>query len=333
MSYTSFDNIGLVKVLSFFQTHDSEYLSGEDLSDVLKISRVAVWKHIKKIQSLGYKIESKQKLGYRLISETEKLLPWEITKDLKTKTVGKRVYYFEEIDSTQNFAEQIALDEKENGTIVIAEKQTAGKGRLDRKWTSPKGGIWFSLIIHPKFDVSTSTLVPIAGAVALAKAVKNTLNIDVSVKWPNDITLNGKKVAGMLVDASFQANNIDYLILGIGINFDIDAKKIEKRLSKSANFYGVNSLRKKDDSTPPKILLREFLVQFEKILIQLNKGEKAKIVKEWTKKADKIGKKISINTSDGKISGVAQGIDNDGALKLKTSKGIKKIFVGDVVLE
>ncbi len=333
MSYTSFDNIGLVKVLSFFQTHDSEYLSGEDLSDVLKISRVAVWKHIKKIQSLGYKIESKQKLGYRLISETEKLLPWEITKDLKTKTVGKRVYYFEEIDSTQNFAEQIALDEKENGTIVIAEKQTAGKGRLDRKWTSPKGGIWFSLIIHPKFDVSTSTLVPIAGAVALAKAIKNTLNIDVSVKWPNDITLNGKKVAGMLVDASFQANNIDYLILGIGINFDIDAKKIEKRLSKSANFYGVNSLRKKDDSTPPKILLREFLVQFEKILIQLNKGEKAKIVKEWTKKADKIGKKISINTSDGKISGVAQGIDNDGALKLKTSKGIKKIFVGDVVLE
>ncbi len=333
MSYTSFDNIGLVKVLSFFQTHDSEYLSGEDLSDVLKISRVAVWKHIKKIQSLGYKIESKQKLGYRLISETEKLLPWEITKDLKTKTVGKRVYYFEEIDSTQNFAEQIALDEKENGTIVIAEKQTAGKGRLDRKWTSPKGGIWFSLIIHPKFDVSTSTLVPIAGAVALAKAIKNTLNIDVSVKWPNDITLNGKKVAGMLVDASFQANNIDYLILGIGINFDIDAKKIEKKLSKSANFYGVNSLRKKDDSTPPKILLREFLVQFEKILIQLNKGEKAKIVKEWTKKADKIGKKISINTSDGKISGVAQGIDNDGALKLKTSKGIKKIFVGDVVLE
>jgi len=333
MSYTSFDNIGLVKVLSFFQTHDSEYLSGEDLSDVLKISRVAVWKHIKKIQSLGYKIESKQKLGYRLVNETEKLLPWEITNDLKTKEIGKRVYYFEEIDSTQNFAQQIALDKKENGTIVIAEKQTAGRGRLDRKWTSPEGGMWFSLIIHPKFDVSTSTLVPIAGAVALAKSIKSTLNVDVSVKWPNDITMDGKKVAGMLVDASFQANNIDYLILGIGINFDIDSKKIEKRLSKSPNFYGINSLRKKDDDTPPKILLREFLVQFEKILTQLNKGEKTKIVKEWTKKADNIGKKISINTADGKISGISQGIDNDGAIKLKTSKGIKKIFVGDVVLE
>jgi len=333
MSYTSFDNIGLVKVLSFFQTHDSEYLSGEDLSDVLKISRVAVWKHIKKIQSLGYKIESKQKLGYRLIDETEKLLPWEITQDLKTKLIGKRVYYFKEIDSTQNFAEQIALDKKEDGTIIIAEKQTTGRGRLQRKWASPKGGIWFSLIIHPKFDVSTSTLVPIAGAVALSKSIKLILDVDVSVKWPNDITLNGKKVAGMLVDASFQANNIDYLILGIGINFDIDSKKLEKRLSKSPNYYGINSLRKKGDSTPPKLLLKEFLVQFEKILSQLNKGEKSKIVKEWMKKADNINKKIKINTSNGKVSGTFQGIDIDGALKLKTSKGIKKIFVGDVVLD
>ena len=331
MQYTSFDNIGLVKVLSFFQTHDSEYLSGQDLSDVLKISRVAVWKHIKKIQSLGYKIESKQKLGYRLIDNTEKLLPWEITHDLKTKLIGKRVYYFEEIDSTQNFAQQIALNKNENGTIVIAEKQTDGKGRLERKWTSPKGGIWFSLIIHPEFNVSNSTIVPIAGAVALAKSIKSVLDVDVSVKWPNDITLNGKKVAGMLVDASVQANNIDYLILGVGINFDIDSKKLEKKLSKSSNFYGVSSLRKKDDITPPKLLLKEFLVQFEKTLVQLNKGEKSKIIKEWMKKADKLDKKIIIKTSNGKISGIFQGIDNDGALKIKTNKGIKNIFVGDVI--
>ena len=257
MSYTSFDNVGLVKVLSFFQTHDSEYLSGEDLSDVLKISRVAVWKHIKKIQTLGYKIESKQKLGYRLINDTEKLLPWEITRDLKTKLIGKRVYYFEEIDSTQSFAQNIAADKKENGTIIIAEKQTAGRGRLDRKWTSPKGGIWFSLIIHPKFDVSSSTLIPILSAVALSKSIKSSLGIDTEVKWPNDITMKGKKVAGVLVDASFQTNSIDYLILGIGINFDIDAKKLEKKLSKTPNFYGINSLRKKEDKTPPKTLLKE----------------------------------------------------------------------------
>ena len=332
MSYTSFDNVGLVKVLSFFQTHDSEYLSGQDLSDVLKISRVAVWKHIKKIQTLGYKIESKQKLGYRLIDDTEKLLPWEITRDLKTQLIGKRVYYFEEIDSTQNFAQNIAADKKENGTIIIAEKQTSGRGRLDRKWTSPKGGIWFSLIIHPKFDVSSSTLIPILSAVALSKSIKSVLDIETEVKWPNDITMNGKKVAGVLVDASFQTNSIDYLILGIGINFDIDAKKLEKRLTKTPNFYGIDSLREKEDKTPPKKLLKEFLLQFEKNLFQLDKGEKSKIIKEWTKRAAGIGKKITINTSNGKISGISQGIDNDGALKIKTRNEIKKIYVGDVVL-
>ena len=332
MSYTSFDNVGLVKVLSFFQTHDSEYLSGQDLSDVLKISRVAVWKHIKKIQTLGYKIESKQKLGYRLIDDTEKLLPWEITRDLKTQLIGKRVYYFEEIDSTQNFAQNIAADKKENGTIIIAEKQTSGRGRLDRKWTSPKGGIWFSLIIHPKFDVSSSTLIPILSAVALSKSIKSVLDIETEVKWPNDITMNGKKVAGVLVDASFQTNSIDYLILGIGINFDIDTKKLEKRLTKTPNFYGIDSLRGKEDKTPPKTLLKEFLLQFEKNLFQLDKGEKSKIIKEWTKRAAGIGKKITINTSNGKISGISQGIDNDGALKIKTRNEIKKIYVGDVVL-
>ena len=332
MSYTSFDNVGLVKVLSFFQTHDSEYLSGQDLSDVLKISRVAVWKHIKKIQTLGYKIESKQKLGYRLVDDTEKLLPWEIIRDLKTENIGKRVYYFEELDSTQNFAQQIAADKKENGTIVIAEKQTSGRGRLDRKWTSPKGGIWFSLIIHPKFDVSSSTLIPILSAVALSKSIKKILGVETEVKWPNDIILNGKKVAGILVDASIQANNIDYLILGIGINFDIDTKKLEKRLSKTPNFYGVNSLRENNNKTPPKILLKEFLFQFEKNLSSLDKGEKAKIVKEWTKKAAGIGRKITINTSSGKISGISQGIDTDGALKIKTKKKIERVLVGDVDL-
>ena len=331
MSYTSFDNVGLVKVLSFFQTHDSEYLSGQDLSDVLKISRVAVWKHIKKIQTLGYKIESKQKLGYRLVDDTEKLLPWEIIRDLKTENIGKRVYYFEELDSTQNFAQQIAADKKENGTIVIAEKQTSGRGRLDRKWTSPKGGIWFSLIIHPKFDVSSSTLIPILSAVALSKSIKKILGVETEVKWPNDIILNGKKVAGILVDASFQANNIDYLILGIGINFDIDTKKLEKRLSKTPNFYGINSLRG-NNKTPPKILLKEFLFQFEKNLSSLDKGEKAKIVKEWTKNAAGIGRKITINTSSGKISGISQGIDTDGALKIKTKKKIERVLVGDVDL-
>ena len=129
MIYDSFDNPGLVKVLAFLQTHNTEYLSGQDLSDVLRISRVAVWKHIRKIQELGYDVESKQKLGYKLISNSELLLPWEITSNLKTEIIGKRVYYFDSIDSTQSQALKMAQDVANDGTIIVAAKQTGGKGR------------------------------------------------------------------------------------------------------------------------------------------------------------------------------------------------------------
>ncbi|MEM3089819.1 MAG: biotin--[acetyl-CoA-carboxylase] ligase, partial [Candidatus Nitrosotenuis sp.] len=192
MLYTLDENAGLVKVLQFLKAHKLEYLSGEDLSEVLRISRVAIWKHIKKIQSLGYKIESKQNLGYRLLETTDKVLPWEIAENLKTKTLGRKIYYFDSVDSTQNFAMRLA--KTDSGSVVIAESQTSGKGRLGRKWISPKGGIWMSIVLCPDIDVSKITLVPIAAAVALANAIEKTLALKTELKWPNDITLNGKKI-------------------------------------------------------------------------------------------------------------------------------------------
>ena len=132
--YTSFDNTSLVKIVTLLKSHKSEYLSGQDLSDSLKLSRAAVWKHIKKLQSLGYKINSKPKSGYKLIKTTDLLLPWEICDGLKTKFLGKRIYYFDVLDSTQNFAIELASKKIEDGALVISEKQTHGRGRLDRKW-------------------------------------------------------------------------------------------------------------------------------------------------------------------------------------------------------
>ena len=160
--------------MNFLESHESEYLSGQDLSDILKISRVAVWKHIKKIRSLGYVIESKQKRGYKFLSATDKLLPWEVTKNLTTKFIGKRIYYFDEINSTQNFALELSTKDNENGTVVIAEKQNDGKGRLKRKWYSPRGGIWFSVIIKPEFEVFEATIIPIASSLALCNDIKNS---------------------------------------------------------------------------------------------------------------------------------------------------------------
>jgi BirA family biotin operon repressor/biotin-[acetyl-CoA-carboxylase] ligase len=324
------DNPGLIKVLSFLKSHDTEYLSGQDLSDVLRISRVAVWKHIKKIKELGYIIESKQKQGYRLVSNTKLPLPWEITQGLETSKIGKKVYYFDSIESTQDQALKLASDSKNDGAVIIAQRQTGGKGRDGRKWISPKGGIWLSVILHPDFDISVATLFPIASALAVSNTIEKLYKIKPELKWPNDVNIKGKKIAGILVDASLESNKIENIVLGVGINFDVNPKEIEKNLKNTLNFYGVSSLSKFKKNTTPVEFIQVFLVELEKILDDLNSGKIKKIVKDWTKKSSTIGSKVQLNSKDGKISGTAIKIDDDGALVIAGKKNTR-VLAGDII--
>jgi BirA family biotin operon repressor/biotin-[acetyl-CoA-carboxylase] ligase len=331
LTFNSFNNPGLVKVLKFLQTHNTEYLSGQDLSDVLRISRVAIWKHIKKIQDLGYTVESKQKLGYKLTENSDILFPWEVTSELKTKLIGQKVYYFDSIDSTQNQALKIANEPENNGAVIIAATQTGGKGRTGRKWISPKGGIWFSIILHPKFDISITTLFPIASSLALSKAIENTFEITPELKWPNDLTIKSKKIAGILVDAAFESNKIESLVLGVGINFNVDIKAIKKTLKDTPNFYGVSSLSEQNKKVKPIQLVQNFFVELEKIYELLNKKQTKKIILEWTKRSSTLGKNVEINTTDGKIKGKATKIDEDGALIISNKSKTYKVIAGDVI--
>ena len=328
MMLTSFDDFSFLKILSFLKAHESEFLSGQDMSDILKISRVAVWKDIKKIRSLGYKIESKQNLGYRLIDSSELLLPWEITQNLNTKFLGKRVYYFDSTDSTQNFAMKIASNDKENGTVIISKKQTMGRGRMKRKWKSPTGGIWMSIIIHPKFDVSYTTLVPIATSLALCMAIEKILKIKPELKWPNDVTLKGKKVAGVLVDTSIISNEIENVVLGIGINFKIKPHELASTIKKTPNFYGVATLVKKNEKA--LLLVQQFLYELENVFQLINSRRIKKIKSEWTKRSSTIGRNVSIITSEGNVNGKAVKIDSDGALIISKGKKAERILVGDI---
>jgi BirA family biotin operon repressor/biotin-[acetyl-CoA-carboxylase] ligase len=328
--YTSYDNTSLVKIVTLLKSHKSEYLSGQDLSDSLKLSRAAVWKHIKKLQSLGYKIISKPKLGYKLIKTTELLLPWEISDGLETKVFGKRIYYFPTIDSTQNFAVELASKKLENGTLVISEKQTHGRGRLDRKWISPSGGIWLSLILHPEFDISMSTLFPLITSLALAIAIERVLKIKPNLKWPNDVTVNGKKVAGILIDASVESGKIDYLILGIGINFKINPDEIEKSVKHTPNYYGVTTLLKKNENVSPIKLVQRFLFELERLYQISLKNESELLIEQWTKRSSTIGKSIAITLPNGTLRGKALRVDDDGALVVSNKGKIQRVVVGDV---
>lgn len=328
--YTSYDNSSLVKIVTLLKSHKSEYLSGQDISEPLMLSRAAVWKHIKKLQSLGYKIDSRPKLGYRLTETTELLLPWEVSDGLETNLFGKRIYYFDTINSTQNFATELASRPRENGTLVIAEKQTQGRGRLNRKWTSPSGGIWISVILRPEFEISASTLFPIISSLALSLAIEKVLKIKPKIKWPNDLTIHDKKVAGILVDASVESGKIDYLILGVGINFKIDVKEVEKTIKKTGNYYGVATLVNKYGKTSPVQLVQTFLLEFERLYNLFLYGNSDYIIKQWTKRSSTIGMIVSIASSSGPIHGRAVKIDKDGALVISSKGKNQRVLVGDV---
>lgn len=328
--YSSYENGSLVKIVTLLKSHKSEYLSGEDISESLKLSRAAVWKHIKRLQSLGYKIDSKQKLGYKLLKITELPLPWEISDELETKLFGKRIYYFDTIDSTQNFAIQLGSRPQENGSLVVTHKQTHGRGRLSRKWVSPSGGIWFSLVLHPEFEISAATLFPVVSSLALAISIEKVLKIKPKLKWPNDLTLNGKKVAGILVDVSVESGKIDYMVVGVGINFKINPQEVEKAVGGTENYYGVATLVKKNDKTFPVKLVQAFLYELEKLYEMILRGKLEYLIKEWTKRSSSIGKSVTVLSPTGMIRGKAIRVDKDGALVVSNKGKSQRILVGDV---
>lgn len=327
--YTSFDDT-LDKIVRLLKSHQSEFLSGEELSKSLGLSRAAIWKNIKKLQSLGYKIKSKQKSGYRLVAKTNLMLPWEISDGLQTETIGRKIYYFNTIDSTQNFALKLASKPHENGSVIISEQQTRGRGRQNRKWASPRGGIWLSVLLKPSFEISQASLFPMLTSLALAVSIEKVLRLRPKLKWPNDLTLDDKKVAGILVDASIESNQIDYLVIGVGINFKIQSSAITRIVKNSGNFYGVTTLVGKKEKADPVLLLQAFLYELEQLYSKLVANNVHEIKSEWEKRSSTIGRNVRISYPGGEIKGKAIGIDNDGALLISNKKKIQRLLVGDI---
>lgn len=326
--YTSFEQTTLDKIVTLLKSHQSEFLSGEKLSKSLSLSRAAVWKNIKKLQSLGYKIESRPKSGYRLQQSTDLLVPWEVSDGLQTDIIGRKIYYFGTIDSTQNFALELAKRPHENGSLVIADRQTQGRGRLNRKWVSPKGGIWMSILLRPNFEPSHTSLFPMATSLALAVSIEKTLKIKTELKWPNDITIKGNKVAGILIDASVESNKIDYLIIGIGINFKINPGTISKSIKQKK--YGIATLISKDQGTRPAELVQQFLLELEKTYNNILTDNVGTIRKEWIKRSSTIGKNVTITTTTGTLKGKVTGIDKTGALILSRNGIVQHVLAGDM---
>lgn len=300
------------------------YVSGEEISKEIGISRAAIWKHIKKLRELGYVIESKTNEGYKLIKSPEKQIEFELERLLDTNIIGKKILFFEEVDSTNNKAKQIALEENE-GTVVISEVQTSGRGRRGREWYSPKGGIYVSFILKPNVSPEKASQLTLVSSLALVEtlnAMDNNLNA--KIKWPNDVLISGKKISGILTELSSDMEKINYIVVGVGINLNTEKEILPEN--------GTSLKIEMKEEVSIKLFLKSFLEQYDSIYQEyLNVGID-QIIGKWKNNSDTLGKKVKIIGINETYEGLAKDIDENGALILKTKEREIKVYSGDVSL-
>jgi len=315
------------RILEFFYENKSDYVSGEEISASLKFSRASLWKHMGKLRNDGYIIEAVPHLGYILRSTPDKMYGYEIGIGLDTNTIGKqRIWHYESLESTNNKAYELAESGEAEGTLVIAETQTAGRGRLGRKWISPEGGgIYFSLILRPDMESDKIPVITLVAAVSIQKAIKKICGIDAGIKWPNDILIAGKKVCGILTEIKAQPDMVDFLILGVGINVNTPLKKLP---------IGATSLKKESSGSVSRIkLMRQILTEIEKDYLKLKQDGFNSLRAECKKLSIVLNKQITINEHHRVLEGIAVDIDEKGVLIVKMESGERKrIFSGTILI-
>ncbi|WP_148138028.1 biotin--[acetyl-CoA-carboxylase] ligase [Candidatus Formimonas warabiya] len=315
------------KILRLLKSED-QYLSGEEISNLLGVSRTAVWKHINTLKTEGYVIESQTKLGYRLLGAPDRLYPEEIKDGLNTEYIGRNIDYHEAVDSTNQTAKEMAEREFAEGTVVVAEMQTAGKGRLGRKWNSPFGtGIWMSLIVRPPIAPPDAPKITLLTAVAVAEGIVHETGMKPGIKWPNDVLVNGKKVCGILTEMKADMDRIHYVVVGMGIN--VNDQNFPEEIRETATSLQIETGSRMNRARIAASILNDWEKNYQNFLSQ----GFAPVKDGWKNYAVNLGKEVSVTTFKETISGRAMDIDEDGMLLVKDATGkIHRIVAGDVSL-
>ena len=317
------------RLLSYLKEEKGNWISGELLSNKLAVSRTAIWKHIRKLKEEGYVIESSPKKGYLLSKISDLLLVNEIEEGLDTKVFGKgNIVYFKETDSTNIRAKDLAAKGAPEGTVVVAEKQTKGRGRRGRSWFSPSGdGIYASLILRPTMSPAETPRITLMTAVAMAEALLSLTQLKIRIKWPNDILVNGKKIAGILTEISTEMDGVDYIIVGLGLNVNTPPESFPEEVREIATSIFIET----GSEFPRAPLIREYLRRYEKYYEMFKKRGFESIMQRWKELADIAGQQIMVDVLGEKYIGEVLDVDNDGVLILRDNKGnTHRIFSGDV---
>ncbi|MBM7647969.1 BirA family biotin operon repressor/biotin-[acetyl-CoA-carboxylase] ligase [Bacillus ectoiniformans] len=314
------------KLLEAFSEADGEFVSGQALAEIVGCSRTAVWKHIESLRSEGFELEAVRKKGYRIIAAPDKVTENEIMIGLHTERLGKRIVFKDSTDSTQKEAHRLAQEDFKEGTVVIAEEQTAGRGRMTRTWHSPKyTGIWMSVILKPQLPPYKAPQFTLITAVAIVEAIIEVTGMTPEIKWPNDILMNGKKITGILTELQADADQIHSIIIGIGMN--VNQPEFPEELKDIATSLAIETGNKVSRAR----LIQELLKNIERYYdIYIEEGF-SEIKKRWETYAISIGKQITARTVQATIEGKALGITEEGVLKLLDKEGtIHDIYSADI---
>ena len=303
------------------------YVSGQELCNKFGVSRTAIWKVINQLKEQGYVIDSVQNKGYHITEAPDVMTEEELQSCRKTKWAGQEIAYFDEIDSTNIKAKELAEQGYPNGTLVVADQQVSGRGRRGRSWESPSGtGIFMTLMLKPEIKPNNASMLTLVAALAVAKAIKDVTGLDAQIKWPNDIVINGKKICGILTETSAQFDYINHIAIGIGIN--VHNEVFSDEIAHMASSLLLESQGKKFRRTE---IIEKVLEYFEEYYeIYLETEDLTALTGEYNKILVNMNKPVRVLDPKDEFEGKAMGITAKGELIVDTWESRKLVSSGEV---
>jgi len=322
-------NTGTAILEAFYQAA-GQFVRADNLRRQLKLSASAVMAEIAELEKLGYTIESHPHFGYRLLGTPDRLTADDVKARLKTKRIGSEILVFEETSSTNDVVEHLAKSGAREGLVVFAESQTRGRGRRGRAWVSPRGkGLWFSVLLRPSLPPTAASRITVAASVAVARAIRETCRVEARIKWPNDVIVNGRKLAGILTELRAETDEILLAILGIGIDVNCEQEDFPNDLARVAT-----SLKMETGSAQDRVSLAVRVLAALDECYELALADFEAVMDEWAKLCTTLGQQIVVTMGQRRVEGFAQALDSDGALLVRGDSGqLERILGGDMAVE
>ncbi|QJC51899.1 biotin--[acetyl-CoA-carboxylase] ligase [Paenibacillus albicereus] len=311
----------LDRLLELFEESAGRFRSGEEVSRELGVSRTAVWKGIRRLQEQGVEFEASRKLGYRLVGRPEALDAESIGALLRTESFGRRLVVLDKVDSTQNVAQQLALQGAEEGTLVIAEQQLSGRGRMGRGWVSPYGkGLWMSLVLRPQLPVGSAPQLTLLTAVALCRALRGETGLDIGIKWPNDLLVGGRKLSGILLESAAEDERLRHVVAGIGISVNLSEADYPPELLDKAVSLRMAAGRMFSRGE----LAAAFLLEWERLYRLYVEEGFGPVRLLWEALSVSLHREMSLRTPQGELVATPLGLHESGALLVRLPDGTER---------